>query len=545
MEALLAAAGASPEGPAALVALRRLSELAEEAPERAAQVDAGLVRLQEGGRLRGLAAYRARVARALAAEALGDHARRGPAAAARTAPSPPGPWPAPTASSGCSTSTGPSRPRPGVLPARGPGAGRAAGLPGPASSPRPTARWRWRASRPAATSTPWRPTPPWRAVAATCWPSAPAPPSASCSTARLVHERRSFAAWLPTSAYLPVELAAGQHRLLVKLSRTDGTGALAVSLARADGDPSDAGWSAPAPGAPPPPATARPQQPAPAGAGRELVQALEQEVGPVLARLLAARDALSADRVAAKALLAEALALAPGSASVQVAVADARDDDPTLDRQAGQARAEAALREALRTDPGHAEARVRLARLLRATERYDAAEEVLAAIPAPAAGRPLALSARARCAEDRGLSERAEALAAEAVAAGGSCDASELALGLALRQQALARVDETLALAARCRGGREREARQRLRRGDAAGALAALEPYLAARPWDIDAGLQRAEALVAAGQARAAADRTAGLADLCGRGTWPWRPCSGGWPAPWRSPSSCPVRAIC
>jgi cellulose synthase operon protein C len=515
-QALLSAAAADPEGPAALVALRRLSELAEESPERAAQVDAGLARLEEGGRLRGLAAYRARVARALSAEALGDHAaaarQRGENGAV-TAWTLAGPY----SELRVLDFDRPIPPEAGVLPAE---------VPAPAGLPAYPTR-----QLPAPDGTlALEGEPPGGDVYALAADAILARGGRyllavnTGATVRVlldravIHERRSFAAWLPSSAYLPLELPPGRHRLLVKLSRTDGAGALSVSLARADGAPSDASWEAPPPGAPLPPA-APPQRPAPAGGARELAQALEKQVGPALARLLAGRDALSTDRTAAKALLGEALALAPSSASVQVALADARDDDPTLDRQAGQARAEAALREALRTDPGHAEARVRLARLLRASERYDAAEEVLAALTAPASGRPLALAARARCAEDRGLSERAEALAAEALAAGGSCEASELALGLALRQQALARVDETLALAARCRGGREREARQRLRRGDATGAGEALEPYLAARPWDIDAGLQRAEAQVAAGQPRAAANRIAGLADL-----WPRSP---------------------
>ncbi len=389
MEALLAAAGASPEGPAALVALRRLSELAEESPERAAQVDAGLVRLLEGGRLRGLAAYRARVARALAAEALGDHAGaaryRGENGAV-TAWTLAGPY----SELRVLDFDRPIPPEAGVLPARGPGAGRAAGLPDPRP---PRARRHAGAGGRAARRRRLRPG--GRRHPGARWPL-PAGRQhrrrrpRSCSTARLVHERRSFAAWLPTSAYLPVELgrrAASPAGEAVPDRRHRRPGRLAGRAPTATA--SDAGWSAPAPGAPPPPATARPQPPAPAGAARELVRgAGEASVGPVLARLLAARDALSADRVAAKALLSEALALAPGSASVLVAVADARDDDPTLDRQAGQARAEAALREALRTDPGHAEARVRLARLLRATERYDAADEVLAGPPRPGRRAP-------------------------------------------------------------------------------------------------------------------------------------------------------------
>ena len=74
-----------PTDPVALVALRRLSELAEESADRAAEIDAGLAPLVDGGRLAGLAAYRARIARVTAAEVRGDHAAP-PRSAARTAP---------------------------------------------------------------------------------------------------------------------------------------------------------------------------------------------------------------------------------------------------------------------------------------------------------------------------------------------------------------------------------------------------------------------------------------------------------------------------
>ena len=81
----LLAAAAAPQDPIALVALRRLSELAEESADRAVEIDAGLAPLADGGRLAGLAAHRARIARVTAAEVRGDHAP-GPRSAARMAP---------------------------------------------------------------------------------------------------------------------------------------------------------------------------------------------------------------------------------------------------------------------------------------------------------------------------------------------------------------------------------------------------------------------------------------------------------------------------
>ena len=517
VDALLSAAEAGTSGPVAVVALRRLTELAEESPARAAQVDAGMARLLVGGRLAGVAAYRARVARALCAEAVGD-----PSGAAR--------YRRENGAVDVWTVIGPfselrvldfDRPIPpeaGEIPLE---------VPAPAGLPPSRTR-----SIPAPDGTfaldgeP--PTGDVFALASDVNLARGGAYLLSLSTGasvRLlvdgapVHERRAFAAWLPVIVHLPVELGPGRHRLVVKLARTDGNGALSVSLSRADGAASDAVWTAPAPGTPPPPPSGRPVRPSPVATSRQLADAMAGGAGPVLARLLAARDAMASDRESAKALVSEALALAPGSASALVALADTRDDDPTLDRRVAHSRAEAALRDALRADPGHAEARVMLARLLRAAERFDDADEILSALAAPAATRPQALAARGRAAEARGLPERAEALAAEALTAGGSCDAAELAASLAVRRQALARIEETSTLLARCRGGRERLAQQLRQRGDPAGAGAALDPLVAARPWDVDLGLSRAEAQVAEGQPAAAVRRMAALAAI-----WPRSP---------------------
>lgn len=517
VEGLLAAAQADPAGPLAIIAMRRLSELSEESPARAAQVDGGVARLLSGGRLAGVAAYRARVVRAQVAEALGE-----PAAAARyrtengavTAWTVLGPF----SELRVLDFDLPIPPESGQLPAE---------VPAPAGLPPSRTR-----AVPAPDGTfALDGEPPLGDVFALAADVTLARGGRylltlnTGATVRLVVdgapvvERRAFAAWLPGVIHLPLELGPGRHRLVVKLARTDGNGAIAVSLARADGAVSDAAWAAPAAGSPPPPAMARPGRSSPTATPRQLAEAMMGGAGPVLARLLAARDALLPDREGAKALLSEALAMAPGSASVLVTLADARDDDPTLDRRVAQTRAESALRDALRADPGHAEARVLLARLLRAAERFDDADEVLSALAAPAATRPRALAARGRSAEARGLLERAEALAAEALTAGGSCDAADLAASLAVRRQALSRIEETAQLLTRCRGGRERLAQQLRQRGDPAGALAALEPLAAARPWDVDLGVARAEALVAAGQPAAAARTVAALAEL-----WPRSP---------------------
>lgn len=156
VEGLVAAAQADPAGPLAIIAMRRLSELSEESPARAAQVDAGVAGLLSGGRLAGVAAYRARVVRALVAETLGE-----PAAAARyrTENGAVTAWTVMglSASCACSISTCPSRPRPASSPPRW--RHRPACRPrGRAPSPRPTARSRSTGSHRSATSSPWPPT---------------------------------------------------------------------------------------------------------------------------------------------------------------------------------------------------------------------------------------------------------------------------------------------------------------------------------------------------------------------------------------------------
>ncbi|MFY3746519.1 DUF3857 domain-containing protein [Anaeromyxobacter sp. Red801] len=498
---LLATVEAGPDEPIALVALRRLAELAERGPALAAQVDAGVLRLGAGGRLRGLAAYRARVARVTAAEVLGDHEA---AAQARRENGAVSAWSiaGPFAAHHALDFGAPIPPDRGELPAS---------VPGRAGGPAVPTR-----ALPAPDGT----------VALDGEPAAGDvfALAADVDLARggrylvtlgtqlsarlvvdgaLVHERRAFAAWLPGLVHLPVELARGRHRVVLEVTRGAPSTGIHLAFARADGAASDARFAAPPPGPPPAPPAARPRA-EPALTPRALALALEPDVGAATARLLAARDAMVNDREAAKVLLAEALALRPEAAALRAARADATADDPSLDEQVARARAEADLREALRLDPGDAEARVELAALLRSAERHDDAEAVLAGLAPEPAARPAGIAARARAAQARGLLERAEGLAAEALRSAGSCDAADLAYELAVRRGAAAREDEAMAVLSRCRGGRERLAGHLRRRGDPVAERAALDPVVRARPWAVEPGLTRADALVAAGETRRA-----------------------------------------
>jgi tetratricopeptide (TPR) repeat protein len=508
------AAAAAPGGPVALVALRRLADLAEVSPDRAREVERVLAPALSSGRLVGLAAYRARVARVTAAEVLGDPAR---AAALRAENGAVSGW----------TLAGPFGfhhaldldatfpPDEGVLPEAAPGP---RGLP-----PRPT--------RPL-------PAPDGTAVLEGEPPGADVfffaadvslerggeylltlgtTLAARVSVAgATVHERRSFSEHAPSLAHLRVALAAGTHRLVVKATRGAERGGLHVALARADGSASDARF-APAPPGPTP-------RPSPASAARvgdvrEVAAALEAEAGPVAARLLAARDAANVDREGAKALLAEAALRAPGAPALLVARAAIVRDDPTLDAGVARARAEADLREALGRDPGAVEARLLLVELLRAGDRLDDAAELLAEAPPSAAGpRAAWLEARARVADARGLGEEAERLVAESLASEPRCGAASLGYALASRRRAIAVEDRRILIVAECRG-RATLAEHLRRRGDARAAAEALAPLVLGRPWAVETALARADALLAAGDADGAARALRDLAAI-----WPRSP---------------------
>lgn len=510
---LAALVAGGPRHPLAPIALRRLAELAERSPELAAEVERAVAPLAP--RLAGLAAYRGRVARIVAAEALGDHA-----AAARLR--------AENGAVDVWTLAGPfglyrsgdfDRPFPpdeGVLPASVEGR---LGLP-----PSPTRTIRAPDGSVALDGEPGDGDVYFLAADVTLARGGRYLVAlGSVMSVRLlvdgapVHERRAFAAHGPTLVHLPLELAAGRHRVLVKAARAGAPASLHLAFCRADGAASDATFEAAAPGTAP---AAGPRRApiTPSWGAAELAAALSEDAGRGLAALLAARDAVAVDREAAKALLAEAARALPGSAAVAVGLGTVLARDPTLDPQVARARAEAALREALAKDPGHAEARGALASLLLEAQRLDEADELLEGF-GEAASRPDALMVRARAADARGLAERAEALAEQALRGGGGCAALEHARELAARRRAVALEDRRARALAGCRDGRLRLAEHLRRRGDPEGAVEALLPLVAARPWAVEPASALAEAYVAAGAPARAAEVLEAL-----RAVWPRSP---------------------
>src|SRR5439155_3969351 len=121
--------------------------------------------------------------------------------------------------------------------------------------------------------------------------------------------RRAYAGFPPRVLRVVRKLAAGKHRVVVKVGRGADRVSLVVALARRDGAPSDTHWATVAAGdaPPPPPAPAKVKPPVLAAEAAGLAAALEPECGAVFARLVAARDAFEFDREGAKSLVEEAL----------------------------------------------------------------------------------------------------------------------------------------------------------------------------------------------------------------------------------------------
>jgi tetratricopeptide (TPR) repeat protein len=311
---------------------------------------------------------------------------------------------------------------------------------------------------------------------------------------------------VPRSQTVPVRLAPGAHKLLVRWTRSEGS-RLRVLLARADGSPGDLTSEAPAQltgrrlvsncalGST---CAAAPAWPDDRGLRGRAEALLERDPGDPLAALFLARAAQPDDRSAARAAAGQAVILSGrGPVALTLRAAITLRDAEIPDR-IGRARALADLRDALSQRPSLLRARLTAAAQQRDSDRIDDAVQDLAAAEQTArdsAGAAAPLPPRLLMARSRLLDAQGNLAAARAAAQAAAeqdpgrlrCDAGAALYDFSRREGGLA---EQLRLARAligCPEQRQSLAALLRERGDLAGAeelsakLARLRPALPQR----------------------------------------------------------------
>ena len=240
-----------------------------------------------------------------------------------------------------------------------------------------------------------------------------------------------------------VRLEPGRHRLILKLSRARGGGAVSLALTPAEGQP-PATLTAATGDAPrwsgvkvAPLDTLFPD-------AQSVYAALLPDAGEALARILGAWDAQGRDHDGATALLAplDEVLGAPAFLALRAEVALR---DRTIPSKVAQGRAMRDLERALAADPGSAAVRLRLSSLALSQERTVDARDLLEPALTDAPGFPLVL-AQAQIANAMGVDVQAGALAQEALEAQpGICHALVMRYDLARKRDAVAEADALLA----------------------------------------------------------------------------------------------------
>ncbi|HEX5746588.1 MAG TPA: DUF3857 domain-containing protein [Archangium sp.] len=314
-------------------------------------------------------------------------------------------------------------------------------------------------------------------------------------------ERRDFTRAASTVAARPVQLAAGRHRILIKLLKDQQRGAnVSFALARADGRPSNVRYSpasGPAPsswGSAPRDAKAELVYPR----AEDLAAALAGEAGPLLADFAAVRDGMGRDSDGAWRLMTR-LQKATQTAAVLSLRAELAALDRSIPTKVSRGRSTRDLEAALSKDPGDVTALLLRAELSLNDGQYAAAMETLKTARAAAKqpGWPVYLL-EARTAMALEVESAAEESAEAALQAQpGLCDALGLRYGLARRRDAVTRTDELIDSLAGCPGALVRAAEHARMRGDLERSAALYQQQLVRNPGDISSGMSLASAYVA------------------------------------------------
>ncbi|WNG44494.1 DUF3857 domain-containing protein [Archangium minus] len=313
-------------------------------------------------------------------------------------------------------------------------------------------------------------------------------------------ERRAFARAASTVTARPVRLAAGRHRILLKLLKDQRGANVTFALARADGRPAAIRYSpatGPAPsswGSAPKEAEAELVYPR----AEDLAAALTSEAGPLLADFIAVRDGMGRDSDGAWKLMTR-LQKATQVPAVLSLRAELASQDRSIPSKVSRGRATRDLEAALAKDPGDVTALLLRAELTLNDGQAAAALETLKTARAAAkpAGWPVYLL-EARAALTLEVDSAAEeSLLAALQEQPGLCDAQGMRYALARRRDAVTRTDELMASLEGCPGALARAAEHARMRGDQARTAELYQQQLARNPGDVTTAMSLTSAYVA------------------------------------------------
>ncbi len=313
-------------------------------------------------------------------------------------------------------------------------------------------------------------------------------------------ERRAFTRAAPTVTARPVRLAAGRHRLFIKLLKDQRSSNVSFALTRADGRPSAIRYSpasGPAPaswGSAPKNAEAQLVYPR----AEDLAAALADEAGPLLADFLAVRDGMGRDLDGSWRLMTR-LQKTARSPAILALRAELAAQDRSIPSKVARGRATRDIETALSKDPGDVATLLLRAELSLNDGQASTALQTVRkarAVVTPAGWPVHMLEARAALALE--VESQAEESAEAALQAQpGLCEGRRLGYELARRRDAVARADELVASLAGCPGALTRTADHARMRGDLERTVALYQEQLARNPGDVNAGLSVANAYVA------------------------------------------------
>ncbi len=318
-------------------------------------------------------------------------------------------------------------------------------------------------------------------------------------------ERRDFEDSVSEHSAARVRLAAGRHRLLLKVARGSERGDIAWALYREDGAPAQLSFF-PASGPTTAPAPKLESAPAAYVDAASFAAALESEVGGMLADYVAARDAVERDPHGAK-LLASALAERRPSAALLVLRGETLLADRSLPARIASGRANRDFDAALKLDPGEAWALQRLSVYARAEGRFDQSQELLEKaiqVASPSSWRPVL--SQMRLAQARGVDSLAEEAARRALQfEPGLCEALSMRSDLARKREAVGEAQSLLEQMSACPGYLRALADQLRSRGELERARETLEKLRVEAPLDPAPILTEAQVLLAQDKPKEAA----------------------------------------